>query len=542
MLDSPRRSPLSVARARAVFQRFSRSAKQVGRTENQAIVAFGVALICGLISLAVAILRWAPGFLPLPPLTAAQTIAMLLLVFSLSGLGGVLASHPGRSRSQRLIAAPWPLASVLLLPPHTSAEQAAAFAAPPPALPAPRIEGSGSRFRPPHAVRLIGHGFLPLTIQLFGAGLALLFLAASLARMPVGSDGRLLADGIQIYACVVGAWACYRCEKVNKRGALALRRQIPWWPFALIPGVGLLIALGLAERMTPGSTRRTGATDLFFNRKIVRQETWTSELNLLPRMRGSELAVVGEATRAQSILRCRAALLMLQMTACGILWPLELGNILFEFLLSTGAVTALIAGVLIKNLKPPGHSSLQRSSRVAWGWLAVSLGSGSLGLLMGSSLGVALPLKAAAHLALLGLWGCLLGAIFLSFTTTWSTTPYRELIWVPVLFGALATGLAGTMSPPIARALGEALVLGSILAWLADLPIGLHYQRLFLGPFALSDLWRRDLPAPARKRLLPIAAALLAPLGGSANAVLAVASLRREGRFRLWWETLGARA
>lgn len=542
MFDSPRRSPLSIARAKVVFQRFARSSKQVGRTESQAIVAFGVALMCGLISLLIAILRWAPGLLPLPALAAEQTIAMAILIVFLSGLGGLLASRRGTSWRRRLGAAPWPLLGPMLLPPHTSSEQAAALEAPLPALPAVRLEGGGKTFRAPYAARLVGLGFLPLMIQIFGTGIALLFLAASLARMPAGSDASRLADGIQIYVGVAGVWACYRCETNNRRGSLALRRRIPWWPFAWLPGIGVLAAMALAERMTPGSSRRTGATDLFFNRKTVRRESWTAKLNLLPRMRGSELAMVGDSTRAQSILRCRAALLMLQMTACGILWPLELGSLFFEFLLSLGATTALIAGVMIKNMKPPEQSSLQRSSRVAWGWLAVSLGSATLGLLIGSNLGLALPLVAAGHLALLGIWGSSLGALLVPLTTAWSNTPFRELIWVPVLMTALTAGLAGTMSPPIARGLGEALALGSILAWLAELPLSLRYQRLFLEPFSLRDLGRRDLPAAARQRLLPLAAALLAPLGGLTNAVLAVASLRRDRLFRLWWETIGARA
>lgn len=254
MPESPRRSPLSVARAKAVFQGFSRRSKAVGRTESQAIVAFGVALMCGLISLVIAILRLAPDFLPLPALGAGQTFAMAALIFFLSSLGGILGHRPGTTRLQRLAAAPWPLLSLMLLPPHTSSEQADAGAAPLPRLGPARLEGSRRLFRAPQAARRIGMGFLPLTIQLFGAAIALLFLGACLARMPAGSRAQPLSYGIQIYASLVGAWACFRCERINKRGSLAARGPFLWWPFALVPGLGVLVPMALADRMTPGVT------------------------------------------------------------------------------------------------------------------------------------------------------------------------------------------------------------------------------------------------------------------------------------------------
>lgn len=377
-----------------------------------------------------------------------------------------------------------------------------------------------------------------LFIRLVVIFCAFVFLATGFAMYPAGSVERSLSHIMQAYAVAVGTLAAYRCEKLELRGRLSSSRRWPVWPYFLLPwGFSIAPLLILGFRTTPSIYRETLATTLFFDRRGAGNERWTSERELLPRLRQSESNAKGLMLDLDSLLRTRVVLLMLQMVAVGIWMPLKFDSLWIEVVTSFAATTLIVLGFLIKNRKLKKRTT-KISPAGAWlSWGSAAIGSGLWGLLIGSSCGLIEPTGVAIHLYLSGLWGGLLAILALTSGGIMDSFPrFWDVIWLLVLgvislFGWLTTELG-----PHLFAFEPALLWGGIAAWVLALPIGLAYQHLFFEPFHIRDLWRRDLSAAARWRLLPVGLALVLPLGGLANAVLALAAQARDERLQLWWE------
>lgn len=362
--------------------------------------------------------------------------------------------------------------------------------------------------------------------------------AGSLASHPAGTVQAKLSYLFQGYACLVCTTECYKFQATDKRGKLRLFGNIPAWPLMTLPFPISMIGLLLAATRAPSHNYL--GSESFFNRQVAPQNRWEFLRDKLPRFNTSDLRNTKRGNEIQSFLRCRLATMTLQVMAIGILAPLSFPNAWAEYGASLGAVILIMLGSIMTLLKSK-KSEIQpsrRSSILAWSIAVV--GSSAFGLILGSAVGRRQMEMAGIHLANFGLLGMTFLGLFLILFSVKISLNSRTLIWVPVMpicggFGMLAYSVAQFRSP-----LEQALITLGCMALFVELPCGLLYQHLFLEPFTIRDVWRRDLPAATRKQLLPIAFALVMPLGGLANAVLAVASLRRDRMLRLWWEARGA--
>ncbi len=540
MQTTAQRSPRSIEKAVQVFQRFSRAKLEVGRTGGPAAVALVAALLGGLGSALLEAHRFLPSGLPVPALRHFPALAILGTLILLNTLGALAQRHPSLPAAHRWAAAPWPLLSLVLLP---------GIGAGPPAplrsgvlFETPRLEPAGNepwrwrRLAFPHWA-----GLAPILIQLL-TPLLLTLTTLSLLALPTDRPLRELGWGVELYLRLAGAFACRRAELLERRGALSPRRLLPFWPVALLPwGLSLLAPLALLHRVVPNRTRNARATTLFFNRTALSKEKWTLGRGLLPRWDSSALWASGEMREVQSLLRARTALLMLEAMALGLRFPVPIESRMAAVIANLALTTLLVAGYVIQSLEAPRQAAWPSGRRVAAAWSTTSTGALLLGFLMGSSLASSPPGETAAHIAIFGTWATLLSG--LSFVLAGKFLPAdgsQVLIWVGALMASMALGLTAVARPEAASQLTDALTAAALAAWLLDPLLGLFYQRLFLAPFSLQDLWSRTLSSSARTRLAPLVLALFLPLGGLANALLAVRSQRKDALFRAWWESRAA--
>ena len=522
MLVAPYRNAASVERAADVFRRFTKAKSSVGRISDAATAAQGVAIFCSVTPLVIQMARFGLP-LPLPALTLPQALAALGASFLLNAAFSSRSSHWGVASFREVLIACLPWLS-FLQGSHASS-------------PIPSLVRADPRTRKSYFWRRLETSQAYVIVRYLVVSVVFLIVAGSLARQAAPSSAHAFSYFLQAYAQVVGAYACHRGESLETRGKLTVHRwRPPLWPFFLLPwGLSIFAMIALLNRVLP-TNRNSLATNLFFDRRGAGNERWTSERELLPRLRRSELNAKGLMLEVDSLLRARTALLAFQMVLFGILWPLAFSSLLLELASTLIAISAILVGFLLKNLQLGKRATRARPTRIWLAWGLTTCGSSVLGFLLGSACGLAKPAMVAAHVAAIGIGAVLAGILIMVSTTFGSSIRPGELSWAAVLLGLLFVGLLAIQYEPHLFAFEPVLLWGTVAAWVLALPIGLAYQHLFFEPFHIRDLWRRDLSAAARWRLLPVGLALVLPLGGLANAVLAQAAQERDERLQLWWE------
>lgn len=520
MLIAPYRNAASVERATEVFRRFAQAKWRVFPIRDAATAAIAVAMFCGAIPFLIQFARMGLP-VPFPELTLPQALAGLAFLVLLNGAFSWTATRWSRLSFRETLVAGLPWLSFLRRADGTS--------------PTPSRDMSYLQTRKSYFWRRLETSLTSLIVRYGVVPLLYLLVAGGLARQTSPSSEYWLSYLLQAYVQGVGAYACYRGEKLETRGKLTTHRfRPPLWPSFLLPwGLSVIVVIALLNRVLP---RNILATTLFFDRRGAGSERWTSERELLPRLRRSELNSKGLMLEVDSLLRVRTTLLTFQMVPFGILWPFEFTSLVVELSLSLLAITAVLVGFLLKNRQLDKRATRAPTARIWLVWGLAAGGSSSLGFLLGSACGLAKPEMVAGHIAFVGLGGLLASLLIMVSTAFGSSSRAGDLSWFPVLLGLLAAGMIAALTEPHLYAFEPALLWGGVAAWVLALPIGLAYQHLFFEPFHIRDLWRRDLSAAARWRLLPICLALVLPLGGLANAVLAIAAQERDERLQLWWE------
>lgn len=365
----------------------------------------------------------------------------------------------------------------------------------------------------------------------------LLFIiaACSLAAYPAGTPESRLSFLFQGYTIIASTTQYYKFDKLNRRGKLHPLSQIPTWPVMAFPSPLNLIGLCLMTLRAP--SHKNLCSESFYGRHVVPQYRWEFLREKLPRCNTGDLRSTEKGMEIQSFFRSKLAILSFQLFVIGTLSPITFPHIGVDSGAGLCAVLLLITGSVLTNFKSQKGRSQQKQTFSILAWALATVGAALYGLILGSAVGRAQMEMAGLHMTIFGLIGLtFLGILLICFSrkiTHW----WRALIWVPIMPIAGAFGTLASTVPPFRPLLEQILLTLGVFCLLIELPSSLYYQHLFLEPFTIRDVWRRDLPPATKKQLLPIALALVMPLGGLANALLAAASLRRDRMLRLWWES-----
>ncbi len=533
MIDKPLRSQASIERADGIFRRLTRSRRGAMSTAHPTSL-LGIAMVAAFTSLLIGLQRmtgmisWIPA---IPPREALLMTLGILILGAVSASRAPLWSQPSLPH---LVYSALPFLAFSLLKQDQRPK-------PGPISIPETIRGalkSGDRetpfsFRKSFLWRRIEVGIVSLIIQVAAVPILFIFLGCGLARYPSGSPGYFLSYWLQGYAMVASLVACFRYESTATRGKLTSRWPFPLWPLTALPVLNVVAIFMLMNRDTPHGPL---VTSLFFDRRIAPRYRWDSLAAKLPRLRRSSLHSTGEVLKVQSFLRVATVLLSLEVGAIGIYWPLPFYSLVADWIAGVGATLCILAGLLLKGIQPPGKAPRPGTTRIVLAWSLLSLGSAFLGLLIGSAVGRAQIQLAGVQFYSFGMLGTVLAGLLMIVASGYLSGASRDGFWILVLWAFAILGGLATRLVQLEDPLEQLLLWSGILAWLLHLPIGLLYQRLFLAPFTLRDLWRRDLPSATRRRLLPATLALLLPLGGLANALLAVTAQRRDERLQLWWQ------
>lgn len=533
------RSSESINKALGIFKRLDRARRDVRYRGDRASIAMGCAGIGGFFALIIQLqisfgVPWLFEPISIEWRTGLNALGILLLFNAAS----TFSQTQRMFFPLRLLISSMPLANILFF--DLSRQPAATHLAE--SMSATSLESSHPPtgfWKKPDRLKRFEVGILSAVVALGLIPVGFFLVGVIFAQQPKSTIQGSIATGLQIYFSLIMAFGCHRYETAESRGRLTIRRRLPLWPLALLPwGLGVLGLLALLKRPSgaPGSL----AFGLFFDRTRAQRSNWLTAKEEIPRFRTSNLQSTGSSNQIDSLQRCQCVLLMFQSIALGVFLPFTPGNLPAAAMFALAACGATFFGYYLKSFKPSMNEPHPRLATLCIGNHLFSFGAAGLGVLIGCALGHSGTDLACFYLFIFGLFGAILAPLARAFSSGTRAAPNLDAAWIPVLWASIIFGAYGISLIDLRNLIENCLVWASITSWLLFLPIALLYQDLFIYPFTFRDLLSCKLAPESRRRLLPIALALVMPLGGLANAVLAVASLRRDRMLRLWWEARGA--